>query len=183
MRWTLSLPGVRRLADDRRGVALLEFAFVLPFLVLLFIGGFQLLDAISAYRKVGTTVRALSDLTSQNSTMNGAQADTIIAASAQVMSPYSPSNASLRISQIQVDALSQVKVSWSRASAGTTAYTAGAVFTALPPSLLTPSPSYVLSEITYTYTPHVAATLIGTIPLSQVLYMSPRYSPSIVYTP
>lgn len=171
--------GTPRLIHDERGLALIEFAFVLPFMVLLFIGGFQLMDAISAYRKVGRTVRTLSDLTTQDTVMTDTRADEILNASRQVMSPYSPSDAAVRISQIKIDADSRATVSWSR-SMNTTGYTPGAVFT-LPPLLVQPNRYYVLSEITYTYRPKVADTLIGTIPLTQSLYMSPRNSAFIAY--
>lgn len=168
------------LIRDRRGIALIEFAFVLPFLVLLFIGGFQLMDAISAYRKVGVTVRALADMTTQNTTMTATQADEILNASRQVMAPYSPTNAVVRISQIQVQANGQATVSWSQASANGTAYAKGRALT-IPSQIATQNNYYIFSEINYTYTPRIASTLIGTIPLTQVIYMSPRNSAFIAY--
>ncbi len=169
------LPPVARLARDERGLALIEFAFVLPFLILLFIGGFQLMDAISAYRKVGRTVQTLADLTTQNTTITPTQADQILAASQQVMAPYSPGNASLRISQIQTDANSRATISWSRSSLNGTAYAPGASFT-LPTRLASANKYYIYSEINYTYVPRVASTLVGTIPLTQTIFMSPRNS-------
>lgn len=176
----LSLLRTSRLARDQRGLALIEFAFVLPFMVLLFIGGFQLMDAISAYRKVGRTVRTLADLTTQNTTITQAGADEILAAARQVMTPYSPASAVVRISQIAVDSSSRATVSWSRASANGTGYTLGSTVT-IPPQLRAPNKYYILSEITYTYRPNVAAQLIGTIPLSQTIYMSPRNSGFIAW--
>lgn len=170
---------VRPLAHDERGTALIEFAFVLPFLVLLFIGGFQLMDAISAYRKVGGTVRALADLTTQNTTMSDTQADEILNASRQVMAPYSPANAVLRISQIKVDQNSRATVSWSRALNGT-ALTKNSDFP-LPATLNVADKYYIYSEINYTYRPNLASSMIGTIPLTQKIFMSPRNSSFIVY--
>ena len=164
-----------RFVQAQRGVALIEFALALPFLVLLFIGGFQLMDAVSAYRKVGRTVEALADLTTQNTTMTATQADQILSASQQVMAPYSPASATLRISQIQVDASSRATVSWSRSSANGTAYATGAAFT-MPSTLTQPSKYYIYSEINYTYTPRIGSLLIGTIPLQQTIFMSPRLS-------
>lgn len=164
---------------DRQGTALIEFAFVLPFLVLLFVGGFQLMDAISAYRKVGGTVRTLADLTTQNTVISDTSADEILNASRQVMAPYSPSNAVLRISQIQVDASNRATISWSRALNGTK-YADGTAVT-LPATLRQPGKYYIFSEITYTYVPRIAPSFIGTIPLTQTLYMSPRISAAIAY--
>lgn len=169
-----------RFAREERGVALLEFAFVLPFLVLIFIGGFQLMDGISAYRKVGSTVRTLADLTTQNTTMTASQADEILNASQQVMSPYSPANAVLRITQIQVQSDGKGAVSWSRSLNGT-AYAVGTKLT-IPSQLATTGNYYVFSEINYTYTPRIASMMIGTLPLNQTIYMSPRNSAFIAYS-
>jgi len=166
------------LARDERGIALIEFAFVLPFLVLLFIGGFQLMDGISAYRKVGSTVRALADLTTQNTTINPGQADEILAAAQQIMVPYSPAAAVLRISQIQVDGTGKATVTWSRASNGLKLATGSNIV--IPETLKQPNRYYVFSEIIYTYTPRIASGMIGRIPFSQTIYMSPRNSEFIV---
>lgn len=169
-----------RLTRDERGMALIEFAFVLPFLVLLFVGGFQLMDAISAYRKVGSTVRALADLTTQNTTITPPDADTYLSASQQIMAPYSPASATLRISQIQVDANGKATIAWSRSSNNGSKLTAGSNFSTLPETLKQPNRYYIYSEIYYTYTPRVASGLIGTIPFSQTIFMSPRNSEFIV---
>src|SRR3546814_2534064 len=48
-----------RLARETRALGAVEFAMTAPFLILLYVGGFQLMDAISAYRKVTVTTRSL----------------------------------------------------------------------------------------------------------------------------
>src|SRR3546814_20061806 len=40
-----------RLARETRALGAVEFAMTAPFLILLYVGGFQLMDAISAYRQ------------------------------------------------------------------------------------------------------------------------------------
>lgn len=167
------------LGSDVHGAALIEFALVLPFLVLLFIGGFQLMDALSAYRKVGSTARALADLTTQNTTMSDSQADDILSASRQIMVPYSPANAVLRISEIQINSNGQAIVDWSRSLNGT-ALVKGSIFP-ISATLATPGSYYIMSEINYTYRPSVGGTLLGTIPFKQSMFMSPRNSAFIVY--
>ena len=170
----------RRLARDGRGVALIEFAIVLPFMVLLFVGGFQLMDAIAAQRKVGMTVRTLADLTTRNTTMNATQADEILNASRQVMAPYSPGDASLRISQIKLDNNGTATVDWSRGLNATARPRGQAI--AIPPEMVNLTNSYfIYSEMNYTYKPQVASMMIGRIPFTQTIYMSPRNSSFIVY--
>jgi len=171
---------LRRLKRDARGVALLEFAFVAPVLLVLFVGGYQLMDATSAYRKVTRTVRTLADLTSQSTSLTTAQADQILNASNKVMSPYPTANAVLRISQVQISATGVATISWSRAVNGS-GYTPGSAVT-LPTGLNQPNTYLIYSEINYNYVPNVASTIIGPIPLRDTILMSPRNSTSIPLT-
>jgi Flp pilus assembly protein TadG len=168
------------LCGNKRGTAFIEFALVLPFLVLLFLGGFQLMDAVSAFRKMGRTVRTLADLTTQSTSLTSSDADTILNASRQVMAPYSTTSAVLRITEIQVKSNGQSVVVWSRALNGA-AYTAGSSIT-IPNLIATPNSYYVYSEMSYNYVPLIASQLVGTIPLNQSMYMSPRKSDSITYS-
>lgn len=168
---------LRRLRHDRRGVALIEFALVAPVLLLLFVGAFQMLDAISAYRKVTTTVRSLADLTTQSTKMSTGDADTILAAATQVMTPYSPNNALLRITEVKIDAKGVATVAWSRGR-NTSAYLAGDPVT-VPANMRVPSTCLVLAEIQYNYTPRVAAGIIGNQVFKDKVFMSPRNSAEI----
>jgi Flp pilus assembly protein TadG len=59
----------RRLWADQGGVSAVEFAICLPFIVLLYLGGYQLSDSISAYRKVTAATRTVADLTSQSTSV------------------------------------------------------------------------------------------------------------------
>src|SRR5438045_1745239 len=95
---------MRRLLSDRRGVAAAEFAMSLPFLVLLYLGGYQLSDAISAYRKVAVATRTVADLTSQYTSVSDDEVNTILNASTQVLYPYKVSAAKVTVSQIKMDA-------------------------------------------------------------------------------
>lgn len=168
---------IRRMREDTRGVALLEFAFVAPVLLILFVGGYQLMDAMSAYRKVTRTVRTLADLTTQSTSLTTSQADQILNASNQVMSPYPTSNAVLRITQVKISSTGVATVDWSRAMNGS-GYTSGSSVT-LPAGLIQPNTYLIYSEINYNYVPNIASTIIGPIPLRDTILMSPRNSNSI----
>ncbi|MGN6620954.1 MAG: TadE/TadG family type IV pilus assembly protein [Sphingomonas sp.] len=57
-----------RLIRSKRALGAVEFALTAPFLILIYVGSYQLMDAISAYRKVTVTARSLADLATQNDT-------------------------------------------------------------------------------------------------------------------
>lgn len=170
----------RRLASDRSGTSLIEFALVLPVLVLLFTGTFQLNDALSVYRKVTTTSRTIADLTTQYTLVSDSDLDTILAASQQVMSPYSLAPASLTVTQVKIDALLNATVDWSRAKNGT-ALTPGSTVN-IPLGVKQPNTSLVLAKVVYTYSPLFGSGFIGPIPMTETMLMSPRASSTITHS-
>lgn len=167
----------RSLVHDSRGVSATEFAIVLPFLLLLYVGGYQLSDAISAYRKVTTATRTVADLTTQFTTISNADLDAILAASQQVMSPYPISKAKLVVSQVSIDAKGAATVSWSRGR-NTGELVKGSAYT-LPASIKQNNTSLIVASIQFDYVPTVAPTLIGAIPMRDDIIMSPRASSTV----
>ena len=55
-----------RLLDDRRGVAAIEFAMIVPIMLVLFFGTVEFSSGVAVDRKVSLMARTLSDLTSQS---------------------------------------------------------------------------------------------------------------------
>ena len=168
---------IARLARDTRGVSVIEFAIVLPFLIALYLGGYQLSDAISAYRKVTTATRTVADVTSQFASVSDTELDAVLAASQQVMTPYKVANAQLTVSQIVVSNGGAATVDWSR-GLNTPALKTGDPYT-LPENIKQKNTSLIIATIRYNYVPIVAPALIGTIPMRDVIIMSPRVTDTI----
>lgn len=168
---------IARLLRDTRAVSATEFAIVLPFLVTLYLGGYQLSDAISAYRKVTTATRTVADLTSQFPAVSDSDLDTVLAASQQVMTPYKVQNAQLTVSQVIVSSTGDATVDWSR-GLNTQELKKGDPYT-LPASIKQKNTSLIIATIKYNYVPIVAPTLIGTIPMRDDIIMSPRATDTI----
>lgn len=167
-----------RLGGDHSGVALMEFAIVCPILLLLFLGGTQYADAISCGRKVTITARAVADLTSQYAVLSASQADTILSASAQVMSPYTTGNALVRVSSIKINSAGAGVVQWSRALNGTKLATNSTV--TVPSTLAVAGTYYLYSEVTYPWTPQFTlAGLISSKSLTDQFLLLPRVSTSV----
>jgi Flp pilus assembly protein TadG len=161
---------------DRRALGAVEFAMTAPFLILLFIGGFQMMDAISTYRKVVITDRALADLTTQDTSMTAAEAQSIITGAKQVMVPYSPANATLIITQVKIDANGVPSVDWTQSNDGTVVKTADL---SVPTAIAVPNTYVILSQIIYRYTPVIGGNLIGPMTFTDHIFMNPRRSNSI----
>lgn len=169
---------VDRWLRSEQGTSLVEFAIVLPVMLALYLGGFQLSDAIACNRKVTVTARSIADLTSQYSGVTMSQIDTILAASRQVMSPYDPSSTLVRVSEITVDNNYRSTVTWSRAINGG-GRTPGSTFP-LPAAMTSPGISMIYAEVSYPYTPMVRVGMLQPVTLSEHIYMMPRVANSVV---
>lgn len=174
---TYRLPScLKALVRDRRALGAVEFAMTAPFLILLYLGGFQMMDAISTYRKVVITDRTLADLTTQDTSMTAAEAQSIITGAKQVMVPYSTANATLIITQVKIDANGVPSVDWTQSNDGTEVKTADLN---VPADIAVPNTYVILSQIIYRYTPVIGGDLIGPLTFTDHIFMNPRRSNSI----
>lgn len=135
---------LRRLARSTRGTVLVEFATCMPVLLLLYIGGTGLSDAIACNRKVATATRSLVDLVSRTMSPTiiyndptSADAKSYLSASAVVLAPYKLDSAVQQISLLRVCDATHAYVVWTQAQTQnadgstvtqtTSTYTAGTI--------------------------------------------------------
>ena len=167
-----------RLRDERSGLALIEFALVVPVLLVLYLAGYQVSDVISCNRKVTIATRAVADLVSQYAIMSPSQLDQILAATTQVMSPYPTNSALIRVSQVTPDPVGQgATVKWSRAINGAKRVK-GSSYT-MPANMPTSGLTYILAEVNYAYVPAVNFGFMSSKGLSETIFMVPRVSSTI----
>jgi Flp pilus assembly protein TadG len=100
---------------DQRGISAVEFALVLPVMVLIYLGGFELTQALSLNRLVALTASTVTNVTSQYTTISASQQmPDILNASVQVLSPWSSSNATVVVSGISISPSGVATVQWSQ---------------------------------------------------------------------
>ncbi len=174
-----SVRQTRKFAGDRRGIAAIEFALLLPIMLVLFVGVTEVGQAISINRKVTITVRTVTDLVTQYAALSTTDMTTLLSASAQVMAPYPSGNLTVTVSEVSTDSNSNATITWS-ASLNGTAYTTGQKVT-LPSGLSQPNISLIWGQVQYKYTPVLGDKIIGTTPLSDQIYMNPRLCTAIAY--
>jgi Flp pilus assembly protein TadG len=166
---------LKKFRADEDAVAAIEFAIVLPFMLLLCIGGVELGNGLAINVKLTETVHTVADIVSQNTCVTTSQVTGILNASSQVLAPYSISNAVVTVSEVQPngDGLT-AQVIWSQSLNGTPR-TAGTNVN-LPTSLAgVPTTSgLIYGEATYFYTPNLGYTISGTVPLGDSYFLYPR---------
>jgi Flp pilus assembly protein TadG len=195
--WFRARRSALKLIGDCNAVAAVEFAIIVPIMLVMFFGTIEFSSAVAVDRKVTLIARTLSDLTSQSP---GSVADTdltnFFTASNAIMTPYpSTQNQTMTLTELYVVPVTlQVRVIWSMSAAFNSS---GAIVltpasTNPPPSPPVPFPSQlavggtylIYSKVTYPYTPAVGYVLgvaPPSFPLSDVSYTRPRQSQCVIY--
>ncbi|WP_426418634.1 TadE/TadG family type IV pilus assembly protein [Bradyrhizobium genosp. A] len=166
---------LREFRADENAVAAVELAIVLPFMLLLCMGGVELGNALSINVKVTATVHTIADILSQNKCVTTTDVTGILNASSYVLSPYDITKAVVTVSEVQPTGDNvTAKVVWSQSLNGT-ARTTGTTVN-LPTSLtgVPTTAGLILGETTYFYTPNLGYTISGTVALSDSYYLYPR---------
>jgi Flp pilus assembly protein TadG len=172
------LVSARHLARDSRGVAAVEFALLLPILMLLYFGVVELTQGIMAQQRTGHVAATVGDLVSQSSTLTNADVADIFGVGGEVMYPYPTTSLKLRVSVLTDDPKGKVTVTWSQAS-GMTALGKGSTVSGLPTNVVVPGESVVMSESQYTYTSVFGQIMPKPVVFSQKAYSHPRLSTTI----
>lgn len=116
-----------RLFGNRGGVAAIEFALILPLMLLMYMGTVDLSRGVLATRNLDLLSRTLSDITAQQSTTAttpSATISNILSASTAVMSPFATTGLTMTVSAVDIKADSNNKcciavVRWSLTQGGT----------------------------------------------------------------
>jgi Flp pilus assembly protein TadG len=95
-------PRVGRFAGDARGVAAVEFAYIVPVIILMLIGTFEISRAVAMDRRFTHVTNTIADLVAREEAMTSADLTAIYKIVGQIMGSYDSS--SLKVSVIPVKA-------------------------------------------------------------------------------
>jgi Flp pilus assembly protein TadG len=171
------LAQLRGFARNRRGIAAVEFAIILPFMLVLYLGSIEAGNGLAVQFKASLASRAVADLASQYTSIDNTTMTGILNATATVVAPYSATGMVVTISEITTNASGQGTIAWSD-SLGGTAHSVGQSVT-LPTALQIANTSLIWSEVTYPYQPSLGMVMTGTINIYQRSYFYPRLATSI----
>jgi Flp pilus assembly protein TadG len=164
---------VAALLKDRSGIAAVEFALVLPLMLVLYFGCVEVSQAISIQRMVTLTASTVANLVTQYPSISASQTmPDILKAATSVLTPYSSANAAVRVSLITIDNKGNATVAWSQSLNGSPLPTGQAM--TLPAALDVPNTSLVYGETSYAYVPVVDYMNLGKFTLSSSVFMAPR---------
>lgn len=163
----------RRFALSRRGVAAVEFAFVLPVMLTVYFGIVEVAQGVMIDRKITDLNRALADLTAQGTSISDTEMSNIFDAAQTIMAPFTSVAPKMAIVSVVIDSGGVAKVCWS-AQRNTTVPKRGDTVT-LPDNLKIASTSLIMAKASYDFTPTVGYLVTGPITIGNTpIYMRPR---------
>lgn len=172
---------VKLLRRDARGMAAVEFAAIVPIILLMLVGTVEVSRAVAMDRRFGLVTTMVADLVAREEKMSSADLTAIYKIVNQVMSPYDSS--SLKISVVPVKA-SPSDASKTRVYASTAnrpSYNGGLQISkcssySLASSLIAKGASVIVVEASYTYKPIFMNYLFGSSAWTDKAYATPRHS-------
>lgn len=172
---------MRGFAGDRRGVAAVEFAFLVPVILFLLIGVFEVSRAVAMDRRFDLVTSMVADLVAREENISAADLNAIYNIAGQIMSPFDSST--LKISVIPVKA-SPTDAANTRVYPATTnrpSYHGGTqpakcASYSLTSGLVPKGSSVIVVETQYNYTPVVVGYVLGSTTWKDKAYASPRHS-------
>ncbi|WP_137929439.1 TadE/TadG family type IV pilus assembly protein [Mesorhizobium comanense] len=195
----LGIAGIRKKTagfwSNRRGVAAVEFALIVPILLVLYFMTMEASQAIETSKKVSRIGSMVADLVTQQPTIVKADLDAIMQIGTSTIQPYNRSTPSITITAIQVttDTPPRVNVVWSRKMVNGVASIATSLpaTTTVPTTLRVAGTFLIRVQSNLSYAPIITWTtdtqqklgltqsLTTTIGMGETYYLRPRRSLTI----
>lgn len=171
---------IRHLARRQEGVAYLEFALILPILLLLLLGGVEVSRYIQAAQKVDKMTHTIVDLIAQAPTISDSELDQIMVAAEHVMTPYPfANNGVIIVSCIGYNEYGQLRVKWQHSGGGTLPRSSAIGNEGDSPDLpegftLDTRDNVIVAESYFAFTPIINDTYVEATDLYRTAYYLPR---------
>ena len=163
----------RKFLRDERGTAVLEFAFLLPVLLLLFVGVIELTNILRLDRKIVDATQTVADLVTQRRDVNDAQINDILKAAELILEPFPATASSIGIVGVHYDPdTGDPAVDWTKSQNGGSVPNA----LALAAGLGEPGEGVVVVRVTYAYSPLVFDFISFVTNLEETAVLRPRRS-------
>ena len=183
-----------RFCSDRRGVAAVEFAFIVPVLLVMYFVTMEASQAIETSKKVSRTSSMVADLITQQPTIVKADLTAIMKIASSGLRPYNRSVPDITVTAIQVtdETTPKAQVAWSWQVVNG-AYGVGAAkntITTVPTTLKIAGTFLIRVEANLKYQPIITwsadsaqrlglTSAFNQITMDEIYYLRPRRSPTI----
>jgi len=171
----------KRFILAREAVAAVEFALILPFLMVLYLGSIEVSQLISVDQKAGAVAGALGDLVSRtNGNLPSSTLNDYFSAVSMIMTPYASGDLKQLVTSVYVDKAGKTKVQWSVGYNGATAKTPNNTYP-LPKEMtnIARDAYVIVSEVEISYQPLGGYFFKSSIPLYKQFFFISRFGEAI----
>jgi Flp pilus assembly protein TadG len=140
-----------RLFSDRKGASAIEFAFLAPVLISIYVSSFEITEGYNAAGKVLKAAGTVADVVARQPSVDKAFLSEMVDTVEAVIAPHSADGLKLKITGVTIDSAGNAKVLWSWNQDGGTPYTKGSAVT-VPEDMRTPSSFLVHAEVSVPHT-------------------------------
>ena len=180
------------LARHQKGLAAIEFAMVLPVMLIMLMGTIEVSNLLTADRRTEAVAATLSDLVARDDSITEAEVSDIFFAAESVMADMDSSSLQMVITSIEASGANAV-VGWSRAK-NSAPDAQGSTVSDLPSGIMAAGGSVIRVRVTYPYTlmtmgaanykqidsgPIMAYDVGNAHTIQKTFYMRPRQVPKI----
>ncbi len=176
-----------RFRRDERGVAAIEFCFIAPLLITIWLGTMEISQGIEVNKKVGRSASMIGDIITQEEVQTVAQIDDILKVGAAVLQPYNRDAPRITVTEIFINPALAATVVWSRRGDGgsfSRPYAPNAPVTTLPANLKIANTYIIRVETQLEYLPLTSWTIkknktggqgaYASVNMAETYYLRPR---------
>ncbi len=183
-----------RFLTDRRGVSAVEFALLLPVLIVLLLGMSDVVPAVIARYQFNHATASFGDLATEYSQMQTGDMVNVFSAASDVLAPLSSTTLAVRLTNIYSDGNGHAYVYWSCGEGALPPFAAKSLITSTPTgddigaflwrynstcggyTCNGTNTSYVMAEGQYVYTPLAHFVIKAPMTMTNTAYLLPRQS-------
>ncbi|MDQ0455424.1 TadE/TadG family type IV pilus assembly protein [Rhizobium paknamense] len=163
---------------DRSGMGAVEFAIVVPILLVLYLSAFELTVALSVSKRATASAGAIADIVARQTSVTKSFLATMPDVLTAMFVPFKTTGYTMKITGIKIDSNTQATVSWSWAQDGSKPYAVGSSVT-MPTGMAVANSFFIHAEVTVphqlvTYLPGLAGSTAATITLGDDYYYRQR---------
>ena len=105
---------LRRLHADRSGISAVEFALILPIIIVLIAASEDFGQALMVDRRMSQISATTTDLTAQQGSWTTSNLDAILSGTSTIIQPFPNGSLTIVVAALNVDASLNTTVAWSR---------------------------------------------------------------------
>jgi Flp pilus assembly protein TadG len=142
---------IRHFGRERSGASAIEFAFLAPILVAIYVSSFEITTGYSVSQKTLKAAGSIADIVTRQDSVDKAFLSEMVDTAESTIAPSAALGLKLKITGVTIDSSGNAKVLWSWNESGGAPYTKGSTVT-VPSDMKKPSSFLVRSELSIQHT-------------------------------